>query len=255
MEGTASTDDGCCYDHPRGESTLRPGPLAEAFVACEGVSLFAIAAASARTPICRRSQQTANTHQCYNCTASCHKVFDVFELAEAIFLQLSMQDVLVNVQRTCRDWKGLIEASLPIQQALFLRPVGGERLEYLTTRGPKGRRYTKLVRPAEPPTTPTVIEHPILTDAFACAQRIGASYLGSSWARALATQPPVSELELGSSNGGLWVTPKDAGVTLGRLGLLSYDHYSDVHIEGLMACKCSSVKEKLKDLRRRMLGG
>jgi hypothetical protein len=55
-----------------------------------------------------------------------HRVFAMPELAEMIFMELSFSDVLVNVQRVCREWKGVIGWSLPVQQALFMRPISSD---------------------------------------------------------------------------------------------------------------------------------
>ncbi|KAK5693458.1 hypothetical protein LTR97_010027 [Elasticomyces elasticus] len=58
------------------------------------------------------------------------KVFGTNELAEMIFLGLPIRDVLTSTQRICREWKAVIEGSLPIQQALFRKPISDERLMY-----------------------------------------------------------------------------------------------------------------------------
>jgi hypothetical protein len=45
------------------------------------------------------------------------------EIFEAILLQLPLQDLLVNAQRTCRDWYACIKTSARLQQALFFRAI------------------------------------------------------------------------------------------------------------------------------------
>ncbi|KAK4952002.1 hypothetical protein LTR10_009922 [Elasticomyces elasticus] len=63
-------------------------------------------------------------------TPAVGNVFATVELAELIFLDLSMRDVLCGVKGTCREWKAVVDSSLPIQQALFLRPITNMRLRY-----------------------------------------------------------------------------------------------------------------------------
>lgn len=49
------------------------------------------------------------------------KVFDVTELLEATLLELPSKDLLF-AQKVCRRWKDVIDASTPIQKALFFKP-------------------------------------------------------------------------------------------------------------------------------------
>lgn len=51
------------------------------------------------------------------------KVFRVNELLEAILVFLSEHDILYNAQRVSQTWKNCIQASKPLQEACWLRPI------------------------------------------------------------------------------------------------------------------------------------
>jgi hypothetical protein len=55
--------------------------------------------------------------------SACHKVFDIFELAENIFANLTTRDLLCGVQQTSKHFQAIIENSTLLQQALFIKPV------------------------------------------------------------------------------------------------------------------------------------
>lgn len=57
-----------------------------------------------------------------------HDVFGIFELAELIFLECKIQDLLVHCQRVCRQWRNIITSSHRLQQALFFEPLPGYRI-------------------------------------------------------------------------------------------------------------------------------
>ncbi|KAF7191912.1 hypothetical protein HII31_06722 [Pseudocercospora fuligena] len=54
-------------------------------------------------------------------TTATQKVFGICELAEQIFLELSMKDLLL-VQRVCKPWQTTIQSSSVCRKALFLEP-------------------------------------------------------------------------------------------------------------------------------------
>jgi len=51
------------------------------------------------------------------------KVFSIPELLEAILINLSLQDILINAQRVCRTWTAIIDSSSALQQHLFFTPT------------------------------------------------------------------------------------------------------------------------------------
>ena len=130
------------------------------------------------------------------------KVFSITELAEAIFLELSITDLLCRVQKTCRRWKAVIDDSTPLQQALFLKPIShtlaSSTLDFYTA--PARHRDSA---PA------AIVEHPLLTrigsggtslarlfssnpDAVSCPE--------ASWRKSFITQPPVADLRIYVTN-------------------------------------------------------
>lgn len=57
------------------------------------------------------------------------KVFSIFELAEQIFLDLPPRDILVNIQRTSKQFQAVVDGSRSLQQALFFEPISSIRLQ------------------------------------------------------------------------------------------------------------------------------
>lgn len=157
-------------------------------------------------------------------SSACHKVFNIFELAEAIFLELSMRDVLVNVQRTSRSWHDLIQASLPLQQALFYTPISASRLHFFTSPDCHGKKRRRWAEISHALTEPILVEHPLLA-YDASARPFTNDYFDpdspvnraqASWRRQLVTQPPiaVAEFECGNGNHSKIVRSEVAGVRL-----------------------------------------
>ncbi|KAF2490490.1 hypothetical protein BU16DRAFT_566508 [Lophium mytilinum] len=54
-------------------------------------------------------------------TPPAHRTLRVTELLELILLELSVQDIF-QAQRVSKQWKAVIESSLPLQQAMWLAP-------------------------------------------------------------------------------------------------------------------------------------
>lgn len=123
-------------------------------------------------------------------------VLETPELVEMILSELCMQDLLVNAQRTCKQWKSIIDESPKLQEALFFRPINSKRLVLRTTLhnlrveraslGPDSD-FKNLKSP--------VYEHPLVT------QRHRGHFLkitggpDASWRRQLITQPPLTEMQ------------------------------------------------------------
>lgn len=55
-------------------------------------------------------------------------VFGIAELAESIFLECRIQDLLTKCQRVSKQWQDIITTSERLQQALFFRPLPGYRI-------------------------------------------------------------------------------------------------------------------------------
>lgn len=63
------------------------------------------------------------------------RVFGIAELAQAIFLELPPQEIMVNIQRVNRQFQEVVLGSKPIQQALFFEPLTTEGLQYVKNLG------------------------------------------------------------------------------------------------------------------------
>lgn len=136
---------------------------------------------------------------------ACEDVFAVPEMAEMILLQLPMRDILVNVQRTSRAWQRLVNNSLAIQQAIFMRPVGHAPLRYFNP-DPQVRTWSReRWAESEDAAGVSVIENPIITNALQQILSHGpesfvnveaARHPQASWRRMFATQPPTAELAI-----------------------------------------------------------
>lgn len=70
------------------------------------------------------SEHTADTLQAT-------RTFAIVELAERIFLELPPRDILVNIQRTSKQFQAVVEGSTPIQQALFFKPITDVKLKWV----------------------------------------------------------------------------------------------------------------------------
>lgn len=152
---------------------------------------------------------------------ACHRVFNINELAEAIFLHLSLSDLLCIVQPICRNWKNIIDTSINLQQALFRTSTCPKarlidhRLEYAAVQA--GLSYEQ-----------TVVEHPLLTKigsggtSLACSFGTNSEVVlcgDASWRHCLATQPPVRDICIYDSRDplGCKTVTSDYGVLLGQL--------------------------------------
>ncbi len=115
---------------------------------------------------------------------ACHDTFGTPELAEIVFLELSMRDILCGVQQVCQQWRAIVGNSLHLQQALFLRPVPVAPL----TRNWTGHQFDgtegNWVWPEGAAPSP-IYEHPLLS-------RLAGGVVGATWRKSLATQPPIA---------------------------------------------------------------
>lgn len=125
----------------------------------------------------------------------CDKLFNIPELCEAVFLQLSMRDLLCGVQQTCRQWKAIVDSSTPLQRELFLKPIRYPPLRW-------SNREERWRTSQDDPKSHKVYEHPLfssLDDDRYTSRGIEPEALlrrEASWRKCLVTQPPVVELVL-----------------------------------------------------------
>ncbi|CAK4029407.1 hypothetical protein CB0940_11031 [Lecanosticta acicola] len=112
------------------------------------------------------------------------KVFRVSELAEAVLLELPPRQVLRN-QIVCRQWKEVIKGSIPLQEALFFRPLTitppvhyeSEHDHWAISEAPRSRVI--------------VFQFPLLDSNLR-----GSLLSQSSWRRQLVTQPPLEKCKV-----------------------------------------------------------
>lgn len=157
------------------------------------------------------------------------EVFGIPELAEAIFLQLSIRDLLCGVQQTCKQWKAITDCSSRIQQALFFQPVQAAPVEWICEKAGPGR----WANSKQDPVSRTVLEHPLIcpTNTHAWQERLmnepAMRRKEASWRRSLITQPPATKLTI--KNNTHILGPKSIangnGVTLGEVLMLAEDTY------------------------------
>ncbi|KAK5132694.1 hypothetical protein LTR08_008738 [Meristemomyces frigidus] len=71
------------------------------------------------------------------------RVFGVMELLEPILLELSMPE-MAKAQEVCKQWKSVVEGSLPIRRALYLEPgrASDTKCRIVAHRHWKWPRYT-----------------------------------------------------------------------------------------------------------------
>ncbi|KAF2212830.1 hypothetical protein CERZMDRAFT_97330 [Cercospora zeae-maydis SCOH1-5] len=145
-------------------------------------------------------------------------LFGVLELAEAVFLELPPQQILVNVQRVCRRWQDIVTASLPIQQALFFRPIGMQGpIHFMKV---SGEQYGgSWVSPQGSRCPFQIYEHPLVAPLLLHEQQPTRAMdrPEASWRRQLLTQPPVRAvtINVGSDNVTLYAGLE--GVTMGNV--------------------------------------
>ncbi|KAK5715312.1 hypothetical protein LTR17_016828 [Elasticomyces elasticus] len=208
------------------------------------------------------------------------KVFGTVELAEMIFLGLSMRDVLTSTQRVCREWKGIIDGSIPIQQALFQKPINEVKLQYYDN-SEQGGRWGKS---ANAPHSFSMVQHPLMAWMTCGAKEPGGQprtyynrftglcikHPDGSWRKALVTQPAVSEIALsplltsyGDPSTPVLLTGSN-GATLGDLAYLGRQGENILEAKGLRKTffavkggrdwlKSDLALEELRVLRSRML--
>lgn len=148
--------------------------------------------------------------------AACHRVFDVPELAESIFLQLDLYDITWTILCTCRSWKAIVDNSMKLQRLLFYRPISSTRLHYFGDfrQNQEDDETGRWSTSDQDPGIYKIYPHPFLSVMYRDTRDLNWEAIRrpeASWRRALATQPPTTEI------GFQWdwyVAQNDAGVTL-----------------------------------------
>ncbi|CZT18393.1 uncharacterized protein RCC_04237 [Ramularia collo-cygni] len=157
-------------------------------------------------------------------------VFDTMELAEMILGEICMRDLLISVQRTCKQWKSIIDASYRLQEALFFRPINKKRLVYCGNTEDERISVVvdrKLIADVPEEASNPIYEHPIVTNKCSKIRkynpfpaRQAMDHPQASWRRQLITQPPLAELNWWYFEGDVRITKtvrasSSIGVTLG----------------------------------------
>lgn len=152
---------------------------------------------------------------------SCETVFSIAELAEAVFLELSMTDLLCTVQQTCKLWKATVDSSTRLQQALYFTPVRAAPVRRFEDAG----RGPFWAESRNGRVCHYILEHPLITRMavhFDPEHNINVKAAfshGATWKRAQITQPPVAEVRILSherSKADRHVA-NNTGITLGEL--------------------------------------
>ncbi|KAK4616240.1 hypothetical protein CLAFUW4_09927 [Fulvia fulva] len=122
--------------------------------------------------------------------SAAQRVFGIFELAEAIFLEMPPRDILLD-QRVSRTWQSTIIESTPLQQATFNKPIPSQ---WYTFGGNEiaGEEHSMYQR--------SFFHHPLLDTVVdghfhkstAEKKREILTRPEASWTRQLLTQPPIS---------------------------------------------------------------
>jgi hypothetical protein len=164
------------------------------------------------------------------------QVFGTFELAEAIFLELGMSDLLCGVQRTCKQWKAVLDTSLPLQQTLFLKPVVEHTFQLSIIKAPETAWYSfrnSYISGKDGAGAPAIYVHPFYdtfrrhgekqgeraedtkTKAFI---RLASSTKSPKWKDHLLTQPPLHQIAIADIDPNPCSRLKaSSGVTLGQV--------------------------------------
>ncbi|KAM3424360.1 hypothetical protein BST61_g11102 [Cercospora zeina] len=149
------------------------------------------------------------------------RVFNTFELAEQIFLDVPPRTILVSIQRTCKQFKAVVEGSSPLQQALFFEPISDTRLR-LAPRSWRWRCSGKWILTAEEhcgcwyeSSSYCLWMHPLIAPVGENDPQYEATfaYDNASWRRQLASQPPISEYILTERHNHGTVATGDSVVT------------------------------------------
>lgn len=161
---------------------------------------------------------------------ACHKAFDIPEIAEIIFAELHVYDIIISAIRVCKHWKAIIDNSMKLQQLLFMRPISATRLQYFDDDNEHPVNLTgRWSTSAEDPGIYKIYTHPLLTFMSDNYTQEGANWAAirrpeASWCRALATQPPATQIEFDNS----YVAWNETGVNMQEIARGSVQDHNDI---------------------------
>ncbi|KAK4615849.1 hypothetical protein CLAFUW4_10323 [Fulvia fulva] len=160
--------------------------------------------------------------------SACRRVFAIAELAEQILLNLPARDLLTKAQRVSHHWRTNIQASSPIQQALFLKPINCTPLAFRITGTKKllARYNPNGVWTASPHHQDLVAPY---GNPFVDAKTSNGEAMmrpEASWRRMLVTQPPIASCNVQAVEGtGLIRTPQGTiGQVVEGAGMVRTQH-------------------------------
>lgn len=167
------------------------------------------------------------------------RVWALPELAELIFLELPPREILVNVQRTCRQWKAVVDGSTAAQQALFFKPISDQRLHYEAWNDEEdaypGLTTQETLEGARP------VASPISFTGRGCWCRLreimsrpGMDHPNASWKRQLLTQPPLAGCSVWRAYGPFWRVVEIEGAESGMMAAQLRDQAYDRRICGVV---------------------
>jgi hypothetical protein len=170
---------------------------------------------------------TLTTAQIEHPLRPAEKVFNIVELAEHIFLDLPPRDILVNIQRTCKQFKAVVEGSGPLQQALFFEPISPIRLQ-LARCNKRSRCSSKWMLSTlgdaycfTEGDSYCVWIHPLFGRIKENDPRYEArcTYVNASWRRQLVSQPAIYSCALVDDDD-IWVSEDEVVTTANPKGML-----------------------------------
>jgi hypothetical protein len=136
------------------------------------------------------------------------RVFDIYELLEAILLYLPMRDILL-AQRVNRRWRATIESSKPLQRALYFLPHGSCSWDGLRETNPLiASVFSNFfnifpIRPVMPFMVKGLLEATrarpecaVLLKPTVEEFEVKVKNAGASWRKMLVAQPPVVSLQV-----------------------------------------------------------
>lgn len=120
------------------------------------------------------------------------RVFDIFELAEQILLQLPIKD-LIHISRVSKQFLSTVAGSKPLQRALFLKPLSGSSVILVA---PKPGRMAFLSDEASEVSV-HVLRNPLVPRIMQGINKNEPAFFhqDATWRRMLLSQPPMRRIQ------------------------------------------------------------
>ena len=181
-----------------------------------------------------------------------NSAFAITEIAERIFLELPPREILVSIQRTCRQFKAVVDGSKPLQQALFFEPITKTQLKrvFWTRWGIDEDDGLACVN--NDSRSHCILAHPLLDKVINGDSTTEAycRYAGASWRRQLAFQPPVKHIlvimdEFGIGEDELKADSVMQGIIVGQVAKMFTENVREYggYIEGLDCWKQNAFQD------------